>query len=168
VFPGNEAYYNSTSETLNFTVSSLSTTTTCRVSKESIEAGFGVTLSGEFSLEIPGVTVELIIKTSDEIQKLYPETSANGSYSAPFEPDSKGVWRIQARTFGDGFLYEGSESEWTEFEVVTPRLTTTITRLPSIVMVRVGPFLKPPYLYGVIGLVGIAGGGIFFYLRRRE
>jgi hypothetical protein len=142
--------------------------TTCQVSEESIEAGFGVTLSGEFSLEIPGVTVELIIKTSDEIQKLYAETSANGSYSTPFEPDLKGVWRIQARTFGDGFLYEGSESEWAEFEVVTPRLTTTVTRLPSIVMARVGPFLKPPYLYGVIGLVGIAGGGIFFYLRRRE
>jgi LPXTG-motif cell wall-anchored protein len=35
-------------------------------------------------------------------------------------------------------------------------------------MARVGPFLKPPYLYGVIGIVGIAGGGIVFYLRRRE
>ena len=168
MFPENEAYYNSTSETLNFTVSSLATTTTCQVSEESIEAGFGVTLSGEFSLEIPGVTVELIIKTNDEIQKLYAETSANGSYSTPFEPDSKGVWRIKARTFGDGFLYEGSESEWAEFEVVTPGLTTTVTRLPSIVMARVGPFLKPPYLYGVIGIVGIAGGGIVFYLRRRE
>ena len=168
VFPGNEAYYNSTSETLNITVSSLPTATTCRVSDESIEAGFGVALSGMFSLEVPGVTVELTVKTTDKIEKLYTETSANGSYSVPFEPDSKGVWRVQARTSGDGFLYEGSESEWAEFEVVTPRLTTTVTRLPSIIMARAGPFLRPPYLYGVIGLVGIAGGGIVFYLRRRE
>jgi len=167
-FPGNEAYYNSTSETLNFTVSSLPTTTTCQVSDETIEAGFNVTVSGEFSLEIPGVTVELIIKTTDQVKKLYAKTSANGSYSVPFEPDSKGVWRVQARTFGDGFLYEGSESGWAEFEVVTPRLTTTVTRLPSIIMAKAGPLLKPPYLYGVLGILGVAGGGIVFYIRRRE
>jgi hypothetical protein len=168
VFPGNEAYYNSTSEILNFTVSSLSTSTTCQVSDETIEAGFNVTVSGAFSLEVPDVTVELIIKTTDQIAKLYAKTSANGSYSIPFEPDSKGIWRVQARTFGDGFLYEGSESGWAEFEVVTPRLTTTVTRLPSIIMAKAGPLLKPPYLYGVLGILGVAGGGIVFYIRRRE
>ena len=80
VFPGNEAYYNSTSETLNFTVSSRSTATTCRVSEGTIEAGFGVTISGEFSLEIPGVTVEILLKTTEQVQKIYAQTSANGSF----------------------------------------------------------------------------------------
>lgn len=168
VFPGNEAYYNSTSETLNFTVSTRSTATTCRVSEGTIEAGFGVTITGEFSLEIPDVTVEILLKTTEQVQKIYAQTSANGSFSTPFEPDSKGTWRVQAESFGDGFLYEGSESGWAELEVVTPSLTTTVSRLPSIIAARAGPFLKPPYLYAVVGVVGIAGGGIVFYLRRRE
>jgi len=167
-YPGREAYYNSTSETLNFTVSTRSTATTCRVSEETIEAGFGVNITGEFSLEIPDVAVEILLKTTEQVIKIYARTSANGSFRAPFEPDSKGTWRVQAETFGDGFLYEGSESGWVELEVVTPSLTTTVTRLPSIIAARAEPFLKPPYLYAVVGVVGIAGGGIVFYIRRRE
>ncbi len=167
-YPGREAYYNSTSETLNFTVSTRSTATTCRVSEETIEAGFGVNITGEFSLEIPDVAVEILLKTTEQVQKIYAKTSANGSFSTPFEPDSKGTWRVQAETFRDVFLYEGSESGWAELEVVTPSLTTTVSRLPSIIAARAEPFLKPPYLYAVVGVVGIAGGGIVFYLRRRE
>ncbi len=35
-------------------------------------------------------------------------------------------------------------------------------------MEKAAPFLKPPFLYGIIGVVGLAGGGVVFYLRRRE
>jgi hypothetical protein len=144
------------------------TSITCLLSDSSIEAGYGVTLWGALNPEIPDVPVELIVHHLERVEKIYTKTFANGSYNIIFEPDSIGLWIFQAKTFGDGFYYEGSESELVELEVVTPKMITTIKRLPSIIMVKIGWVLKPPYLYGVVGILGIAGGGLVFYLMRRE
>jgi len=51
---------------------------------------------------------------------------------------------------------------------VNPTLTTTLLRLPERIYTETGWLLQPPYLYGIVGLVGIAGGGVYIYWRRQE
>ncbi|MFB0557617.1 MAG: hypothetical protein ACETVY_00735 [Candidatus Bathyarchaeia archaeon] len=166
-YPGDEDYLPAASEKLNFTVSSKKTELSCNASKDRVELKKRVTLYGEFSIEKEGVTVELTLKAKDQIDKLYAETSPSGNFSVDFAPDLKGVWYIKAKVDGDGLVYEGAESGTVELSVVNPSLTTTILRLPSAIAARTGFLIKPPYLYGVVGILGAAGGGIFFLLRRR-
>jgi len=164
---GDEDYLPAVSENLNFTVGSKKTELTCQASKDRVELKKRVSLYGEFSVEKEGVTVEITLKAKDQIEMLYAETSPSGNFSVDFAPDSKGAWYIKAMVEGDGLVYEGAESGTVELSVVNPSLTTTILRLPSAIAARTGFLIKPPYLYGVVGILGAAGGGIFFLLRRR-
>jgi len=167
-FPGNEAYESSISEVLNFTVSSLSSSVTFTIDKDEVEAGGRVALAGYISPQRAGTAVELFVWSGEESEKIYARTEEDGSFSAEFEPPVKGTWNIQARTFGDGFTYQDSQSEPRELAVVTPSLTTTITRLPGMIIARAAPYLRPPFIYGIVGVLGVVGGGVFIYLRRRE
>jgi hypothetical protein len=114
------------------------------------------------------MNVEILILTGEEPERIYTESQTDGSYSHSYQPPSKGIYTVKAKVVGDGFLYKDSESGGTELRVINPRLTTKIARLPSMIAVKIAPFLRPPYLYGLVGLVGIGGGGLAIYLRRRE
>jgi len=160
-FAGDEACLPAESETLNFTVTSLSTSLTCAVSDGEIELRDEVTISGAFSLERAGLKVELTMAAGKNMTRISAETALNGSFRAVFKPDLKGTWKIQAKVAGDGFLYEGSESAVAELTVVGPSLTTRLHRLPPML-------IRPPYLYGVLGAIGGTTGGVVFYIRRRE
>ena len=160
-FAGDEARHPASSETLSFTVSSLSTSLTCILSEEEIELGEEVNISGRFSLEMAGLRVELTLTVAENMTKLSPSTSPDGSYSITFKPDLKGAWEIRARVPGDGFRYEGAESSVEELTVVAPSLKTRVYHLPSVL-------LRPPYLYGVLGGVGGTVGAAIFFIRRRE
>jgi len=127
-----------------------------------------VTITGSLDPEKPGVTVEVSVIHGNESEKIYAETDSLGRFTGSFEPPTKGEYTINARVIGDGFLYAGSESDPISLTVVEPSLSTTLTRIPGVLRERAAPFLKPPFLYGIIGAVGLAGGGIVFYLRRRE
>ena len=160
-FAGDEARHPASSETLSFTVSSLSTSLTCILSEEEIELGEEVIISGRFSLEMAGLKVELTLTVAENMTKLSASTSPDGSYNATFKPDLKGTWEIRARVPGDGFRYEGAESSVEELTVVAPSLKTRIYHLPSVL-------LRPPYLYGVLGGIGGTVGVAVFFIRRRE
>ncbi len=166
-YAGDEDYLPSASERLNFTVESIPTEVSCGVSRERVEQGGKVTISGEFSLEREGVAVELVLKSKDSIKNLVATTSPRGAFSLDFEPETLGRWSIRAKVQSDGLVYAGSESALVELNVVNPSLTTILLRLPSTLASRAGFLVEPPYLYGVIVAVGAAGGGIFFFLRRR-
>jgi len=168
VYAGDEDHLPSSSDRLNFSVVSQPTDLMCQLGKGRLEFGFSVKISGAFSLEKEGVPVELVLKSKDGFERLWAETSLDGSYSADFKPSSKGSWTIQARVAGDGLTYSGAESEVVTLQVVNPSLTTTLLRLPSTLASRGGFLVKPPYLYGLLGALGAAGGGLLFYLRRRE
>jgi len=167
-YKGDEDYLPSESERINFTVNSLSTHLTCEVSRGRVELGNSVKISGSFSLEEAGVGVGIVLKAKDSILNLHCTTVDDGGFSMSFKPESKGMWRIQAVVEGDGLVYEGSESEFVDFKVVDPSLTTRLLRLPSTIYANAGSFVKPPYLYGLIGILCVAGGGAAFYIRRRE
>lgn len=160
-FAGDNASHPAISETLSFAVTSLSTSLTCTLSDGEIELGEEVTISGAFSLEKAGLRVELTLAVAENTTKLSVETSSDGSYSATFKPDSKGAWKVRAGVQGDGFTYEGSESATAELTVVAPSLKTKVYRLPSVLV-------RPPYLYGLLGVIGGTAGGVVFYIRRRE
>ncbi len=167
-YQGDEVYLSASSETLNFTVNPVSPRITCELSTEKVEFKKSVTITGKFSIEQVGVPVKLYYKKDDKITSAIGFTAQDGSYAIEFIPDSKGLWLIQAKVNTDGLVYEGTESEYVGLKVLNPTLTTLLLRLPSGIVQRSGGLLKPPLLYGVIGFVGIAGGGIVFYLRSRE
>ena len=167
-YHGDEVYLPASSETLNFTVNPVSPQITCELSTGKVEFQKSVTVTGKFSVEQEGVPVKLYYKKDDKITSAIEFTSQDGSYTIEFTPDSKGLWLIQAKVNTDGLVYGGTESEYVGMKVVNPTLTTLLLRLPSGIVQRSGGLLKPPLLYGVIGFVGIAGGGIVFYLRSRE
>ena len=125
-------------------------------------------MSGKFSIPKGGLLIELTAKKPDKVEEFWATTTESGGYEATFEPPSKGEWTFIARVAGDGLVYYGATSSQVKLEVVNPSLTTTVLRLPTTIMNGVGGLLKPPLLYGVVGFVGVAGGGIVIYLRRRE
>jgi hypothetical protein len=167
-YMGDEDYLPSESDRINFTVNSLPTQLTCKVSRGRVELGNSVKISGGLSLEEAGVGVEIVLKAKDSIMNLHCITVDDGGFSMSFKPESKGIWRIQAKVEGDGLVYEGTESEFIDLKVVDPSLTTRLLRLPSTIYANAGSFVKPPYLYGLIGILCVAGGGAAFYIRRRE
>ena len=167
-YQGDEVYLPASSETLNFTVNPVSPQITCELSTTRVEFQKSVTVTGKFSVEQEGVPVKLYYKKDDKITSAIEFTSQDGSYVVEFTPDSKGLWLIQAKVNADGLVFGSAESEYVGLKVLNPTLTTLLLRLPSGIVQRSGGLLKPPLLYGVIGFVGIAGGGLVFYLRSRE
>lgn len=168
LFNGSEAYHAAYTESVNLTVSSLQTSIACSLDQETVESGKMVTVTGSLDLEKSGVAVEVSVIHGNESEKIYARTDSLGGFTVYFEPSTKDDYTVKARVIGDGFLYTGSESDPIFLTVVAPRLSTTLSRIPGALMDRAAPFLEPPFLYGIIGVVGLAGGGIVFYLRRRE
>lgn len=167
-FDGSVAYHAAYTEPVNLTVSSLQTSIGCSLDQETVESGKTVTVTGSLDPEKSGVTVEVSVRYGNESEKIYAKTDSLGRFTVSFEPSTKDDYTVKARVIGDGFFYAGSESGPIFLTVVGASLSTTLGRIPGVLMDRAAPFLKPPFLYGVIGVVGLAGGGIVFYLRRRE
>jgi hypothetical protein len=167
-YNGSEAYHPSATEPVNLTVSSLQTAVTCSIDQETIESGKTVSVNGYLDPGKPGVTVEVLVTHGEEYEKVYTETDSLGHFTSAFQPPIKGDYTVKASVIGDGFLYADSESDPTGLTVTNPRLVTTLGRVPGMLMEKAAPFMEPPLLYGIIGAVGLAGGGVVFYLRRRE
>jgi hypothetical protein len=167
-YDGSEAYHPAVTEPVNLTVSSLQTAITCSVDRETIESGKTVTVTGSLDPGKPDVTVEVLVTYGEEQEKIYTKTDSLGRFTGTFQPPTKGEYTVKANVIGDGFLYAESESPSTELTVLNPSLATTLARVPGMLMEKASPLMKPPLLYGIIGAVGLAGGGIVFYLRRRE
>ncbi|UCD44837.1 MAG: hypothetical protein JSV27_12120 [Candidatus Bathyarchaeota archaeon] len=167
-YEGDDDYPPVSSEILNFTVYPLETRLTCNLSSERVEFGKSVTVAGAFSLEKGGLLVELMAKRPETMETFWATTTPSGTYEARFEPTVKGEWTITARVEGDGLSYRGASSLKQELVAVNPSLTTTILRLPTTIIRAARGYLKPPLLYGVVGIAGIVSGGVVFYLRRRE
>ena len=148
-------------EPLNFTVTSLETSLTCTLSEYEIELGKSVAISGAFSLDKGGLKVELSLTSSNNANKSWTDTQSDGSYSTNFKPNSEGTWRIQGRVQGDGLTFASTQSAPAELIVLPQSLKTKILQLPMVL-------LKPPLLYGFLGVVGGITGGIVFFIRRRE
>jgi hypothetical protein len=158
-FSGNEAFHPTEAGLLNFTVSSLQTSITFTMDTERIESGKTVTVTGSLDIGIPDVMVEILVINEEETKKIYTKTDSLGRFTSSFKPLAKGQHTVKTRVIGDGFLYSDSESIPEVLSVVKPSVVTALSRVP---------FLKPPFLYGIVGVVGVTVGGVVFYLRRRE
>jgi len=167
-YAGDDDYPPARSETFNFTVYPVETRLTCDLSSERVEFGKSVTVSGAFSLEKGGLLVELTAKRPETMEDFWATTTTTGTYEARFEPTVKGEWTITARVEGDGLSYRGASSLKQELVVVDPSLTTSLLRLPTTITEAARGYMRPPLLYGVVGIAGIISGGVVFYLRRRE
>ena len=165
---GEEYYLYSISDLENFTVIPLDTTINCLVDTEKVELGNSLTISGLFSYPEAGLSIKIYLINGEQKYSVLTSTLPDGSFSTTYEPEEKGEWYTYVKAYTDGIIYNGAESSQTFFNVVNPSLTTTLFRLPGRIYNEAGWLLQPPYLYGIVGLVGIAGGGVFIYRRRQE
>ena len=167
-YPGEEYYLSYTTEPINFTVTQLETMITCQVDVEKVELGDSLTITGQFSQLTEGLSVKVFLSTGDAKYSKITTTKPDGSFTAEYTPEAKGEWTIEAKAYSDGLVFDGAESEPVTLQVVNPSLTTMLLRLPGIIYSSGAWLLDPPYLYGVVGLVGVAGGGAYILYRRRE
>ncbi len=165
---GEEYYLYSISEQENFTVSPVQTTINCQVNTEKLELGNTLTISGMFSYPKAGLSITIYLTNGEKKYSVLTSTHQDGSFSTTYVPDEKGKWQAQTKAFTDGLFYSEAESSEAYFNVVNPTLTTTLLRLPERIYTEIGWLLQPPYLYGIVGLVGVAGGGVYIYWRRQE
>jgi len=165
---GEEYYLYSISEQENFTVKPVQTTINCQVNTEKLELGNTLTISGMFAYPKAGLSIIIYLTNGEKKYSLIASTQQDGSFSTTYVPDEKGKWQAQTKAFTDGLIYSEAESSEAYFNVVNPTLTTTLLRLPERICTETGWLLQPPYLYGIVGLVGVAGGGVYIYWRRQE
>jgi outer membrane protein assembly factor BamB len=104
----------------------MSSSVSLSVSKEKVEAGEELTLSG--SVELPyasegekkGLSVRIILKSPGGTEREeVVRTGSGGKFEHSLKPMVLGRWKAKASWEGND-EYEGSESEWVEFEVVKP------------------------------------------------
>ncbi len=159
-FGGDAAYYAAKSEKVSFKVVRPATILTSDLSSEVIELGQEVNITGRFSL--PRIAIEVFITCSNEPNSttLLALTEPDGNYSLIFKPETLGTWQIQARVRPDALEYSGASSFVQELVVKKPTLISKAKQIPATLS-------KPPFVYGVGGVMGSAAGGFLFYVRRR-
>jgi hypothetical protein len=155
------------SNMLNFTVDRIYPILTCQTNKKRVEMGKKVTIFGEFGVKKADINVILFLRPPNGSRSLQIPLMPSGNYSKSIRPNVKGTWEIQAEVKSDELIFETVTSNIAEIKVINPSLTTTLLRYASTFVIKVQFLTKPPYLYGIIIVVAI-GGGIVFFLRWRE
>jgi hypothetical protein len=101
------------------------------------------------------VELTLVSNTASSSERV--SVANDGTYSFTFSPTEIGLWNILTK-YGDGRNYEISQSGILEFEVVP------LTIFDKIILIYL-TIIRPPFLYGVIGFVGISISSVA-YLKR--
>lgn len=114
---GDSTYAGATSSSASFTVSRISSTISCSVSKSEVAEGDSLTVSGSISPAVSGKTVTLSYKKPDgSTFTITVTTGSDGSYSDSYKPDATGSWSVTASWDGDS-THDGASSESKSFTV---------------------------------------------------
>ena len=159
-YTGDESWKPVSSENEAFNVKRKPTSLSLNLSSSKIHITEQVNITGQFSEN--NIGTEIFITASNGFNEtfLLGLTDNTGFYRTSFEPDTQGVWRIQAQTKPNGIFTEGSLSNPVELEVGNPTLEMKLKNVTSTAM-------KPPYVYGVGALSGGTIGGALYLARKK-
>jgi hypothetical protein len=110
---GDDSFGGATSSDVSLTVSKRSTTLSCLASTSEVTEGELITVYGEISPAVSGVTVTLTYTKPDESTITRTVTTgADGGYSDSYRPVGEGQWSVTATWDGDS-THDGSSSlDW--------------------------------------------------------
>jgi hypothetical protein len=147
-YSGDDTYTPAESETLSFRVTKKPMAVTCSLGQAQIKLGEDTTVSGEVSPKVGGLPVEIRMTDGSNATQISVVTDVNGQYSAAFKPTSANVWDVYARVVSDGLHYEDASSGMVEMKVSEFTIPERIYNFSMFL-------LSPPYVYGIVGTVGL-------------
>jgi hypothetical protein len=156
-FAGDNFSLPAESNVLTFLASSERTQTSGILSDIIVKKGEPITFSGSVEPKVPGMQVDLtfVSVTASVSEKV--AVAGDGTYSFTFSPQETGIWNALAR-YGDEPIYESSQSDIMEFEVIPLTIFDKITGI-YLTMIR------PPFIYGLIGMVGLCISSVAYVKR---
>ncbi|MEA2090558.1 MAG: hypothetical protein U9O89_07395 [Thermoproteota archaeon] len=115
---GNETCFGASSVYKNFTVEKSPTSVTCDISREEVTVGENVSVTGFVEPVMKNMLITLIfVRPNGSIVERYVNVKPNGTFTADFQPDSIGFWRVQAKLESDNLQYQSSSSDLKSFTV---------------------------------------------------
>ena len=156
-YVGSDITFPTLSDTISFTLESRPTQITSSLSRSSVKVETPIYVRGSLTPRVGNMPVEVLFASSSTVFNETVYTNDQGAYSCVFEPAEEDTWKVLVK-FGDGFYYERTESALLEFEV---RPLTLIDKVQKMYMMLV----RPPYLYGIFGMLSI-GFSVVLYTKR--
>jgi len=154
---GDEKHFGTFSGYKSFTVQKIPTSVECSVSKETIDIGGEITVTGRIEPVLENVMVELeFMMPNGSIINRFTYTRVDGTFKTDFTPSLAGTWIVHAKLAGDDF-YLPAVSESNSFTVNNTWTNMIISFINQYMM----------YLAIAAGAAASISGALV-YLRRRE
>jgi hypothetical protein len=107
---GDDEYFDA-ANTTHLTVVKVATTLSVALSSEGVTLGDSLDITGSLSPAFAGAAIKVYLTDPEgAILTQQAQTSAQGTYSLEFTPDSKGAWTVTASFAGDG-LHNAASSQ---------------------------------------------------------
>jgi hypothetical protein len=151
VYPGDNDYYSSTSETKYFQVVKQELEILTHIETEKIKKQFPITIKGNINPAMPQVLLDLILLSTSNKYEENATTDSNGEFVATFIPEEDGEWQLLVEVRETNLLAP-TQGDLVSFIVEKPSIV-------DILYLRAMILISPPWVYGLAGivLVGIAG-----------
>ncbi|MEM2889480.1 MAG: Ig-like domain-containing protein [Candidatus Bathyarchaeia archaeon] len=157
---GDETYFAASTDQKMFVVQRVPTSLTCSISKETIESGGKITITGFVHPINIGKPIKLelafTMPNSTVIEK-YTYVNSEGIFNTEFTPQPPGTWKVQAYLAGDN-IYMSSTSESLQFVVNDIWLNILISSISQNLL----------YIAVAIGTMVSAVGFLIYWRRRGE
>ncbi len=153
---GDETHFAASGDQKKFVVQKVPTLLNCSMSKDIIDLGGKITITGNVNPINTGKPIKLafMMPNSTIIEK-YTYVNSEGTFSIEFTPQLPGTWKVQAYLAGDD-VYLPSTSESLQFVVNDTWLNVLVSFI----------FQNLLYIAAAIGAT-VSAVGFFIYWRRR-
>jgi hypothetical protein len=129
----------------------------CSLDKSPAKNQMPLTISGSVSPPAGGLNIDLIMVTPEGSRVETVVTNMDGTYSTTITPDEVGYWELLPQSKPDT-LYMTSQGDFIQFEVA--KLTIIDFAYLNLLLL-----MGPPYVYFVVGLLGVGLVGIEMKLK---
>ncbi|MBS7614235.1 Ig-like domain repeat protein [Candidatus Bathyarchaeota archaeon] len=153
---GDETHFAASSDQKKFVVQKVPTSLNCSISKETIDLGSKITITGNVHPINTGKPIKLAFTMPNStVTEKYTYVNSEGTFSIELTPQMPGTWKVQAYLAGDN-VYLPSTSESLQFVVNDTWLNIIVSFISQNLI----------YIVAAIGAT-VSAVGFFIYWRRR-
>jgi hypothetical protein len=156
-FGGDNISQPTVSNVLTFLASSQRTQISASLSDTIVKKDQPLTVSGIVEPIGQGMQVDITLVSASASVSEKVSVANDGTYFFTFSPSETGIWNALS-SYGDGFTYERSQSNILEFEVIP---LTFFDKIMAIYLTMI----RPPFIYGAVGLVGLCISSVAYVKR---
>jgi len=156
-FDGDNVSLPAVGNALTFLASSQRTQISGSLSDIIVKKGESISVYGSVDPIVQGMQVDVTLVSATASASEKVSVASDGTYSFTYSPPETGIWNALSK-YGDGFTYESSQSGILEFEVIPLTIFDKVTAM-YLTMIR------PPFVYGMIGMVGLCISSVAYVKR---